>query len=300
MTTILMMTAPWTNATRKMWKMMISALDVHKWILGHERGKDGYEHLQARLRVSKGKEEAFTAVKQFFPQAHIEEASDTWEYEAKEGRYRTSWDTRAIVRTRYMPMRIHQREWMERIMAGGDRTVSVIYDKNGNHGKSWMVNHLFEQHRAYYVPPTVSSVKDMIQWVSSGYDGQPIILIDIPRTWSWSDDLVCAIETIKDGLVYDTRYHAQFRNIRGVKVAVMCNTKPKLGKLSVDRWDIITVGEGPKIEGSLNLERARPSRNTNRALFPPFRGGKVSDSVETFEVYNAVKTEHGWELMKPF
>jgi len=70
-------------------------------------------------------------------------------------------------------------------------------------------------------------------------DGRPprrYVVIDIPRTWKWSKDLYCAIETIKDGLIVDPRYSARPINIRGVKVLVLSNDRPSLDKLSVDRW----------------------------------------------------------------
>jgi len=65
------------------------------------------------------------------------------------------------------------------------------------------------------------------------------VIIDIPRSWKWNEALYTAIETIKDGLVYDPRYSAKMRNIRGVKVLCMSNTMPRVSALSEDRWDII-------------------------------------------------------------
>lgn len=87
---------------------MIDDLDVHKWVIGFEIGKDGYRHLQCRLRVSKGKEEAFETVKSYLPLAHIEECSDTWDYERKGGRYLTSWDTVEIRRVRFGNLKENQ------------------------------------------------------------------------------------------------------------------------------------------------------------------------------------------------
>ena len=118
----------------------------------------------------------------------------------------------------------------------------VWYDQAGKQGKSWLVGHLWETGKACYVPPTMSTPKEIIQWVHSAYKGEGLIVIDIPRTWSWSEPLYTVIETVKDGLVYDPRYSANMRNIRGVKVLVMSNDKPKVGKLSADRWVIWEEG----------------------------------------------------------
>ena len=108
--------------------------------------------------------------------------------------------------------------------------------RSGNQGKSWLCGALYERGLACYVPPTIDTVKGLIQWVASAYRGEPYIIIDIPRSWKWSQQLYVAIESIKDGLVYDTRYTARLKNIRGVKVLCMTNNDPKLDKLSADRW----------------------------------------------------------------
>lgn len=112
----------------------------------------------------------------------------------------------------------------------------VWVDTKGNVGKSWLCGALYERGLACIVPPTIDTVTKMMQWVASGYRGEPYIVIDIPRSWKWSKELYTAVESIKDGLVYDTRYSAKMRNIRGVKVLCLTNETPKLDKLSVDRW----------------------------------------------------------------
>lgn len=241
MSTNFMLTAPRDKFHKKRLWQMIDELDVHKWLVGFEVGKDGYKHLQVRLNVSKSAIDGFTAIKTYLPDAHIEECSDTWEYERKSGRFLSSEDTPEIRAVRFGTPKVIQVDWLDHIKASGDREIVVIYDEEGNHGKSWFVNWLYETGQAFYCPPTVDTVKGLIQWIASGYKGEGIIAIDIPRTWKWSEQLYVAIESIKDGLVYDTRYSSKLRNIRGVKVVCMCNEKPKLDKLSKDRWKIGTV-----------------------------------------------------------
>lgn len=238
----LMFTAPSHHYNRRMVREMIEALDIHKWVIGFEIGKKGYRHIQGRVRVSKAKEDAFIEIKKYLDGVHIELCSDTWEYERKDGRFLSSEDTPEIRAVRFGKPRWYQEVWLNAIRSASDRTITIIYDELGNHGKSWLVNHLWETGKAFYVPPMACTVEKLIQFVASGYKGQEMITIDIPRAWKWSEQLYTAVESLKDGLVFDTRYHSLTRNIRGVKVAVFCNVLPKLDKLSVDRWDIIDVG----------------------------------------------------------
>lgn len=87
----------------------------------------------------------------------------------------------------------------------------------------------------------IGSAESMIKDVASkmSKDRRPIVVIDVPRATKWNSQLYEAIEVIKDGLIDDPRYSSNALNIKGVKVLVMCNTKPKLDKLSEDRWVII-------------------------------------------------------------
>ena len=239
MTETYMLTVP-REVGKKAIKVMIEANDCKKWIVAKETGKNGYEHYQIRLQTSN--DLFFHWCKDHIPKAHVEACTDTWEYERKEGCYWSSQDTPEIRSCRFGQMRPNQVNFMKKIQSQSDREVDVLVDPQGSWGKSWLTRHLWETKQCYYVPPTVSSVQGLIQWVASGYDGEPIIIIDIPRSWKWSDQLYTAIESIKDGMVYDTRYSAKMRDIWGVKILVFTNEIPKVSALSADRWRISVVG----------------------------------------------------------
>ena len=234
-----MMTIPRKWACKKIIKIMIETNDCKKWIIAMEKGKGGLLHWQIRLQTSN--KLFFEWIKKNIPQAHIEKAQDKWEYERKEGHYWTSDDTTEILSCRYGKPRHEQKNVIKALRTQNDRQVDVVYDPKGNWGKSWLIRHLYETGKACYVPPTMSNVQGIIQWVHSAYKGEPYIVIDIPRSWKWSEQLYVTIETVKDGLVYDPRYSANMRDIWGVKVLVMSNTLPKIDKLSSDRWRIEIV-----------------------------------------------------------
>ncbi|QIR82261.1 replication associated protein [Chicken smacovirus mg2_55] len=235
------MTIPQT-VPKKALRIMIDVNDCKKWIIGKETGKNGYEHWQIRIETSN--DGFFEWCKHHIPSAHIEEAQqgvDECLYERKEGQFWTSSDRPETLLQRFGAMRPAQKRALQALQSTNDRQVVVWYDAGGNVGKSWFCGALWERGLAYVTPPTVDTVKGLIQWVASCYmDGgwRPYVIIDVPRSWKWSDQLYCAIESIKDGLIYDTRYHSRMINIRGVKVMCLTNTMPKLDKLSQDRWCI--------------------------------------------------------------
>nr|WCR62167.1 MAG: replication associated protein [Smacoviridae sp.] len=238
-----MLTIPRKDTYKEFNRIMtwIRKNDIHKWVLGAETGSGGYEHWQMRVQYRFG----FEKLKILFPKAHIEECSDTWEYETKEGTY-WKWDDRPENRMqRFGKLRYPQKRVLEALETTNDREVIVWYDEEGKAGKSWLSRALWERGQAYFTAGMVSGgaiVQDVAsEYIKHGW--RPIVIIDIPRAGKWTPELYEAIERIKDGLIKDTRYSSQSINISGVKVLVLTNTKPNLDKLSKDRWRIIHQSE---------------------------------------------------------
>lgn len=224
-----------------MLQIYLTRNDIHDWTIGYEVGRDGYRHIHVRLN-SRGN---FEELQRSFPGCHIEEAStEDDRYERKDGHFVCSKDTVDIRRCRFGKLRSNQQRILELLDRQSDRQVLVWFDSTGNIGKSFLTRWLVERGRAFYVPPTVDNSKQIIQWVCSGYQGQPYVVIDIPRSAKWNQSLYTAIEAIKDGVIYDTRYSAKLRDIWGVKILVLTNSMPKLDALSEDRWVIYTDTQG--------------------------------------------------------
>lgn len=232
---IYMITMPWNGRSKRMVKLYLEKNDIHDWTIGYEVGRDGYRHIHVRLNARHD----FAELQRYFPECHIEEGStEDNHYETKDGHFVCSNDTVDVRRCRFGRLRDNQQEVLELLDRQNDRQVLVWVDSTGNVGKSFLTRWLVERRRAYYVPPTVDNVKQIIQWVCSGYQGQPYIVIDIPRSAKWNQSLYTGIEAIKDGIVYDTRYSSKLRDIWGVKILVLTNSMPKLDALSQDRWVI--------------------------------------------------------------
>ncbi|QCH00640.1 Rep [Porprismacovirus bovas3] len=218
--------------------------DVKEYTIGIEKGKKGYEHYQARFKASDTNLfERWTAVE---PQLHLQEAEvDQASYERKEGRFWASMDTKEIRIQRFHKPNAIQQHVIDLLNKTNDREIVLWYSDRGGIGKSWLVGHLWETGQAYLCQPQ-DTVKGMKQDIASDYmkhGWRPYIVVDLPRTWKWTKDLYCALESIKDGLIKDTRYSADTINIKGVKVLVVSNTLPKFDNLSYDRWIFVNNTE---------------------------------------------------------
>lgn len=252
-------------------KEFIKMHDIHKWIYAKETGQGGYEHWQVRIYASC----SFEELKSAFPEAHIEQSTEWGEYERKEANFVCSEDTIDILRCRYGKLKENQRRILRRIYEQSDRGITVVYDPKGGTGKSFLCRYLFERNLGFYVPPTVRTTQSIIQYVASGYRGQRIIVIDIPRSSRWTNELYEGIEAIKDGLVYDTRYSAKMRDIWGVKILVLTNTCPSLTSLSIDRWEIMDA------EGRVLTKEELCVLSNQQCTVKSASGGKTTSTRKT-------------------
>lgn len=229
-------------------RMILDRFDVKHFTIGIEVGKKGYQHYQMRMTVSGDPEEFFDQIKDLEPTWHLEKAEiEKSEYERKEGRFWSSDDTPEIRMQRFGKLTIGQEIVMGVLQKNNDRQITVWVTIRGGYGKSWLAGHLWETGQAH-ICQSQDTVKGMIQDIASDYmthGWRPYVVIDIPRTWHWTDDLCCAVERIKDGLIKDPRYGSKTINIRGIRILILTNQTPKLHKLSEDRWVIIDTRRRP-------------------------------------------------------
>lgn len=125
------------------------------------------------------------------------------------------------------------------------RTVNCLIDSNGNQGKSTLVGFLDQQKLACKIP-FCNEFRDIMRLVMNKQDAfynvknsyYKCFFIDIPRAMK-QDKLVgmyAAIESLKDGYVYDDRYSFRDMHFASPVVWVFTNTQPNISYLSADRW----------------------------------------------------------------
>lgn len=129
------------------------------------------------------------------------------------------------------------------------RQINLVYCKDGNKGKSTIAHLARLKLNALVVPAIINDAKELVQVVCNmcmdrNLRNPSAVFIDMPRAINKDRlyGLYSAIEVIKDGYLYDVRNHFKSWDIDSPHVWVFTNTLPDMSMLSLDRWNIWTIG----------------------------------------------------------
>lgn len=120
-----------------------------------------------------------------------------------------------------------------------DRQILYVYDPTGNTGKTFLALWFSSRCRARYLPAVLREAQDFLHAAFARECG--CYFVDFPKspTEASIPRVFSAIESIKNGHVYDERYNYRERYMDPPKVCVFGNFKLDKSLLSKDRWDVI-------------------------------------------------------------
>lgn len=223
---------------------------AHQFVFQEEKGENGTEHLQGVVRWKNP--QTFAYIKSLLPKAHIERCK-SWKrsivYCSKDlsrcGGIYTN-----IATLKPFPDPFAGREplpWMVPIfdllkLEPDDRTIHWYWEAVGNVGKSSLVKKLYHDHPDCTLALSGAAAKDCLYAVAqfAEKNNPKIVLFDFPRT---REEYVSyeAIEMIKNGLFFSSKYESKMCRIHVPHIVVLANFAPNLDKLSLDRWNIVNI-----------------------------------------------------------
>lgn len=201
-----------------------------------EKGESGYEHYQ--IEVSLKEKLYFHQFKNIlgFNDAHIEPTRDylaAIKYCSKaDTRIEGPWDEKSVFLKTLTVLRPWQKSLeTELLTEPDDRKIIWIYD-NGNTGKSSFAKYMAITHNA-----TVLGNGKLGDLSYAIPDNPKIIIFNLTRS---VDGYVnyAAIECIKDGLVFSSKYESKTKIYNCPHIVIFANFEPDESKLTGDRWDI--------------------------------------------------------------
>ena len=141
------------------------------------------------------------------------------------------------------------KEWQQKILAKLEekpdgRTIQWIHENTGNIGKSYLGDYIVANKDAFHI--TGGKKADIL----FAYEGQEIIIIDLPRDDTENKDqqeyIYNVIETLLGRVYLNTKYESKMVFKPKAHIIIFANNPPKTSKLSNDRWDITDLNQTPK------------------------------------------------------
>ncbi len=219
------------------------------WVFQEEKGeKTGYEHWQCRVYVKNRLRPTcrkFPFEGHWSPTCNNVHLNNNFNYCMKEdtridGPWRSSdpTTTKQLDDFLEMELRPYQKEISNWANEFDMRWIDVIYDTEGNLGKSIFTEYLEYIGAAEEVPP-YRSMEDIMQWVA-GRPIKPMYIFDMPRGMKKDKlaEFYSGIEVIKNGVAFDKRYTPTKVRFNRPRIVIFTNTMPCLGLMSKDRWRI--------------------------------------------------------------
>lgn len=237
---------------------MIELLGRHckKWVFQKEVGEEaGLPHYQGQ--VSLKKKIRFDALKKnnWMPGCHwsVTHSVEDWSYAQKEDtRVEGPWtmeENTPVILTRESKEFSEQvpYPWQAKVLEMAEtydkRNIDVIFNADGNAGKSTLAKFMSETRKAVVIPP-VNDASVVMQYAHA-FPNKKCYMIDMPRAMRKNKlhDLYTAIEMLKGGYMCETRYSAQALWMDNPRIVVFTNTIPNLDYVSRDRWRIWDISE---------------------------------------------------------
>lgn len=122
-----------------------------------------------------------------------------------------------------------------------DRTVHWYWSEKGGVGKSQFAKYLVAKENAlFFEEGRKADIMHLIH--EAPEDRLEKIIIDVPRA-NGNKISYKSIESIKNGMIYSSKYEGGYRLFNAPHVIIFANAEPKYEELSEDRWIVTNIDE---------------------------------------------------------
>lgn len=233
----------WEDVIKTILKI-VNGAKVDKYLFQEERGEEtGRLHLQGYIKwFQKGRFDEFTWDKKYSWRkcGNVKAVKEyVNKFDTRVGRY---WGNVQVVKRIDMELRPWQQElWESLKVSPDDRTVTWIYDEEGNSGKTKFCKwYLSNYGNGLYLSGKAADMKyGVSKHISDGFQLY-VVFIDLTRSVEGFVSYQ-GIEEIKNGILFSTKYESNMCIFDSPHVVVFANFMPCTEKLSRDRWDIKEV-----------------------------------------------------------
>lgn len=155
----------------------------------------------------------------------------------------------------------HWQKWLiEDAKGWNTRTINIIFNKNGNEGKSWLAQRLRLMSNLKIFQ--VAAVKDgerleadmCSKLIKAKCQDPNAVFVDLPRAMPKEhlNGIFAALENIKSGYLNDTRNEPKEWDYDCPNIYVFTNWWPNVSYLSADRWKFWEISNHEIIERNMD------------------------------------------------
>lgn len=235
----------WNNYPENWKSLIIDSCD--KYVAQEEIGDNGNRHIQGYLSFKNPR--SFDSVRKMFEGAHLEPPKShvaAINY-CKKLNSRNGEQINNIDKHIDDPLEGKELyDWQKNILKIIDtkpdnRTIHWIYDEEGNKGKTTFCKHLVLSMQKKIL--VMSGKANDIKYGVSCFLKKNELLVAIFHFVRTQENYISyeAIESIKDGMFYNSKYECEMVVFNSPHVFVFSNFEPNYDKLSKDRWNIIVI-----------------------------------------------------------
>lgn len=222
-----------------------------KYIFQEEKGENGTKHLQGVVTTGDNRKLDFNVIHKNLFNAHLEptrslKASIKYccKLDSRIGKVYTNMKVDIPIKL-IDPLEGKKYYYWQQFLINiimwqpDDRQIFWIYDYEGNSGKTSFCKHLCMNFSATYVGGRAA---DAIFALSQSSYCPLIFLFNVTRS-EYNSVSYKAIESIKDGICFSTKYESKQMIFNIPHVFVFCNYEPDYNQLSADRWQVIDINK---------------------------------------------------------
>lgn len=240
---------------------VIDQFNIHakKWVFQREEGSDsnGKQHFQCRLSLNEKKRKSeiialFEGKPWHFTQTSTANKGNMFYAMKTETRVDGPWKNTthksqecpwqlAGIKENMRPFQATIYSWR---LIRDSRAIDLIWDKNGDSGKSSFATRLDFEGEAYQLTPSKNTNEmcaDLCDELQEAEDYNPkMVFVDMERAadQEHTGPIFAALERIKGGRVVDRRYKLRKIFFGSPRIVVFMNRLPNLAFLSSDRWRV--------------------------------------------------------------
>lgn len=229
------------NYTQEDIDFFTDTLDTEKYVFQEEIGEEtGTPHLQGVVYFANARD--FTSIRQLHLKCHWERCRDISKAVAycqkQETRYGKVYAKGFKIKKELKIIKT-LRPWQQSIIdelntEPDDRKVHWFWEETGNVGKTAIVKYILTKYDNALVC-TGGDANSIAYQILKYKDDPDIFIFAYPRE---KEEKVSfnAIEQVKDGLTFSSKYEGGFKLFNPPHVLIFANWPPDLSKLSKDRW----------------------------------------------------------------